>query len=158
MSTRSRSTEDMVVILTIFRSGLTFDFFNRISQGRSYPPDGAAFSISLTVVFTTRVWVWLAGMRDVTTVLLFASATLAISSVAIADSNSIGMTMTSDRDPENFASPKSMKYKISGEHEFNNGLVLEVHSNTPIRPPVNLTIKISKVPLATACRSTLPFH
>ncbi|MEJ2378092.1 MAG: outer membrane beta-barrel protein [Pseudolabrys sp.] len=63
-------------------------------------------------------------MKLLIAVLLFVSTSLATSCVAIADSSSIGLTMTSDRNPDNFAIPKSMKYKLSGEHEFNNGLIL----------------------------------
>jgi hypothetical protein len=67
--------------------------------------------------------VWSMSMRHVTIVLLIASTTLAPSRVATADSNSIGLTITSDRNPNNSAIPKSVKYKLTGEHTFKNGLI-----------------------------------
>jgi len=63
------------------------------------------------------------SMRHVTVALLIASTTLATSRVAIAGSNSIGLTITSDRNPKNFTIPKSVKYKLIGEHTFNTGLI-----------------------------------
>jgi len=63
------------------------------------------------------------SMKQATVALLIASATLAASRAAIADGNSIGLTITSDRNPNNFTIPKSAKYKLTGEHTFNNGLI-----------------------------------
>ena len=38
--------------------------------------------------------------------------------------NTIGMSITSDRDPDKFAIPKNMKYELNGSHIFDNGLIL----------------------------------
>ena len=43
---------------------------------------------------------------------------------AAADSNSIGVTITSDRDPNRFADPKNMKYELNGAHTFDGGFIL----------------------------------
>jgi hypothetical protein len=42
---------------------------------------------------------------------------------AAAESNSIGVTVTSDRDPNKFAIPKDTKYELNGAHTFDNGLI-----------------------------------
>jgi hypothetical protein len=63
------------------------------------------------------------SMRHVAVAFLIASVTLATSRVAIADSNSIGLTITSDRNPNNFTIPKSVKYELIGEHIFSSGLI-----------------------------------
>jgi hypothetical protein len=51
-------------------------------------------------------------------------ALLAANCAAIAGSDSVGMTITSDRDPGDFADPKDMKYELNGAHTFDNGLIL----------------------------------
>jgi hypothetical protein len=43
---------------------------------------------------------------------------------ATADSNSIGMLFTSDRQPSDFADPKNMKYELNGAHTFANGWIV----------------------------------
>jgi hypothetical protein len=40
---------------------------------------------------------------------------------ANADSNSIGILITSDRQPNDFADPKNTKYELNGTHTFSNG-------------------------------------
>lgn len=64
------------------------------------------------------------NIRRVTIALLVAAAALAASDVAVAENSSIGLTIKSDRDPDNLAAPKDMKYELSGDHEFNNGVIL----------------------------------
>jgi hypothetical protein len=56
--------------------------------------------------------------------MLVAPAVVAASDAAVADSSSVGLTITSDRDPDNFAAPKDMKYRLNGDHTFDNGLIL----------------------------------
>jgi hypothetical protein len=63
-------------------------------------------------------------MRRVTTAWFVASATLATSCVAIAGSNSIGVTVTSDRNSNRFSVPENMKYQLDAGHAFDNGLTL----------------------------------
>jgi hypothetical protein len=55
---------------------------------------------------------------------LAVAALVAANGAAIAGSDSVGMTITSDRDPDDFAVPKDMKYELSGAHTFDNGLIL----------------------------------
>jgi hypothetical protein len=63
-------------------------------------------------------------MRHVTHAILIATAILATNCVATASSNSIGMTVTTDRDPEDFAVPKDTKYELNGSHTFDSGIIL----------------------------------
>ena len=53
-----------------------------------------------------------------------ASAVVAASGAAAAENNAIGLTIKSDRDPDNLAAPKDMKYELTGNHEFDNGIIL----------------------------------
>jgi len=55
--------------------------------------------------------------------MLVATAILGTNSVASAGSDSVGMTITSDRDPDNFDVPKDMKYELNGAHTFDDGLI-----------------------------------
>jgi hypothetical protein len=55
---------------------------------------------------------------------LAVAALLAANCAAIAGSDSVGMTITSDRDPDDFAVPKDMKYELNGAHTFDGGLIL----------------------------------
>ena len=55
--------------------------------------------------------------------LLLAAAIPATTWGAIADSSSLGLTITSDRNPSNFALPKNTKYQLNGEHTFSSGLI-----------------------------------
>ncbi len=43
---------------------------------------------------------------------------------ASADSNTIGVQITSDREPSNFADPKNTKFELNGAHTFNSGWTL----------------------------------
>jgi hypothetical protein len=63
-------------------------------------------------------------MRHLTNFTLIATAILATTCVAAADSNSVGVTITSDRDPDNLTVPKDMKYELNGAHTFDVGLIL----------------------------------
>jgi hypothetical protein len=55
---------------------------------------------------------------------LIATGILATNCVAIAGSDSVGMTIRSDPDPDNFGVPKKMKYELNGAHTFDSGLIL----------------------------------
>jgi hypothetical protein len=63
-------------------------------------------------------------MRHLANAMLIATAILAANRVAAAGSNSVGMTITSDRDPDDFDVPKDMKYELNGAHTFDDGLIL----------------------------------
>jgi len=54
---------------------------------------------------------------------LVAAATAAMACEAAAESDTIGATITSDRDPNSFGDPKSMKYELNGAHTFDSGLI-----------------------------------
>jgi hypothetical protein len=56
-------------------------------------------------------------------VVLIVAIVAATACAANAESSSIGVVITSDRDPGNFADPKNMKYELNGSHTFNNGLI-----------------------------------
>jgi hypothetical protein len=56
-----------------------------------------------------------------TTALLIAIVFAGAMREAIADSNSIGMLFTSDRQPSDFGDPKNTKYELNGAHTFANG-------------------------------------
>jgi len=63
-------------------------------------------------------------MRPATSALLLAVSILATTCVAVADDSSVGLTITSDRNPSNFAIPKDIKYQFNGAHTFRDGLIL----------------------------------
>jgi hypothetical protein len=63
-------------------------------------------------------------LRNFTTALVVATAFASSMCGATADSNSIGMLFTSNRDPGDFADPKDTKYELNGAHTFTNGLIL----------------------------------
>ena len=63
-------------------------------------------------------------MRHLANAMLVAASIPATSCVAIAGSNSVGMTITSDRDPDDFDVPKDLKYELNGAHTFDSGLIL----------------------------------
>jgi hypothetical protein len=50
-------------------------------------------------------------------------ATIILGRSAAAESNSIGVTLTSDRDPDKFSDPKDLKYELNGSHTFDSGLI-----------------------------------
>jgi hypothetical protein len=54
---------------------------------------------------------------------LIAAAILAANRAASAGSDTVGVTLTSDRDPNDFAVPKDFKYELSEAHTFDNGLI-----------------------------------
>jgi hypothetical protein len=56
--------------------------------------------------------------------MLIATAIVTTNGVASAGSNSVGMTMTTDRDPDDFDVPKDLKYELSEAHTFDDGLIL----------------------------------
>jgi hypothetical protein len=63
-------------------------------------------------------------MRHSARVMLIATAILATNNTASAGNDSVDMTITSDRDPDNFEVPKDMKYELNGAHTFDDGLIL----------------------------------
>jgi hypothetical protein len=63
-------------------------------------------------------------MRCLANASLIATAILATNCVASAGSSTIGMTITSDRDPDDFSVPKNTKYEINGGHTFDSGVIL----------------------------------
>jgi hypothetical protein len=63
-------------------------------------------------------------MRHLANAMLVATVILATNRVATAGSDSVGMTITSDRDPDNFDVPKDMKYEFNEAHTFEGGLIL----------------------------------
>jgi len=60
----------------------------------------------------------------IATVLLLAAATLTAARAVAADDNSVGLTVTSNRDAGDFSVPKNLQYQLSGDHTFSNGLIL----------------------------------
>ncbi len=56
--------------------------------------------------------------------MLIVGAIVTTNEVASAGSNSVGMTMTTDRDPGDFDVPKDLKYELNGAHTFDDGLIL----------------------------------
>jgi hypothetical protein len=99
-------------------------------------------------------------MRHLTTAILLAAAALATANDAAADSDSIGVTITSDRDPKDFAVPKDAKYELNGAHTFDSGLILGgsfQYTDTTFsdRTSQNLEATIGyRVPLAVAFSMT----
>ena len=67
---------------------------------------------------------WLNMKYLLAAVLLLAAATLTASRVAAGESNSVGFTITSNRDEGDFSVPKNTQYQLSGDHTFTNGLIL----------------------------------
>jgi len=63
-------------------------------------------------------------MRCSLTAIAIAAATTAIACSAHAESNTIGVNLTSDRDPDKFATPKNTKYELNASHSFDSGLIL----------------------------------
>jgi hypothetical protein len=64
------------------------------------------------------------SLRHLANAMLISAAIPATSCVAIAGSDAVGMTMTSDRDPDDFDVPKDLKYEINGAHTFDGGLIV----------------------------------
>jgi len=62
-------------------------------------------------------------MRQVITALLLVAILAATVRTAAAESSSIGVVVTSDREPDKFADPKNTKYELNGSHTFDNGLI-----------------------------------
>jgi hypothetical protein len=63
------------------------------------------------------------GMEHFAIVLLVAAATAGMIRCSVADSSTIGMTITSDREPDDFRNPKNTKYELNGGHTFDSGLI-----------------------------------
>jgi hypothetical protein len=58
------------------------------------------------------------------TVMLVTAVTVGMTCYAAAGSSSIGMTITSDREPNDFRDPKDTKYELNGGYTFDSGLIL----------------------------------
>jgi hypothetical protein len=56
--------------------------------------------------------------------ILVATATVTMTRAAVAGSSTVGVTVTSDRDPDDFADPRSLKYELNWAHTFDGGLIL----------------------------------
>jgi hypothetical protein len=63
-------------------------------------------------------------MRRVTAAIAVAAATMVAAGSTMCETNSVGLTITSDRDPDKFADPKDMKYELSGSHAFDGGVIV----------------------------------
>jgi len=63
-------------------------------------------------------------MRVWAIAILTVAATAVTVSGATAESSMIGVLITSDRDPGEFADPKDTKYQLNGGHTFDSGLIL----------------------------------
>ncbi len=57
-------------------------------------------------------------LKDFTIVLAIATAFAGTMRWAIADNDTIGILITSDRQPSNFADPKNTKFELNGAHTF----------------------------------------
>jgi len=64
------------------------------------------------------------AMRLLANAMLIAATILATNRVATAGSDTVGVTITSDRDPDDFAVPKDIKYELNAAHTFDNSLIL----------------------------------
>jgi len=62
-------------------------------------------------------------MRQVIMAIVLAAVLAAMARTAAAENSSIGVVVTSDREPDKFADPKNMKYELNGSHTFDNGLI-----------------------------------
>ena len=60
-------------------------------------------------------------LRDAAVACVMATALMGSVRGAAADSNTIGVQITSDREPSNFADPKNTKFELNGAHTFNSG-------------------------------------
>lgn len=56
--------------------------------------------------------------------LLIALAAVAATSDAMADSSSIGVSLTSDRHEQNLGEPQSTKFEVNASHTFDTGVIL----------------------------------
>jgi hypothetical protein len=63
-------------------------------------------------------------MRHLANAMLVATVVLVTNRVATAGGDSVGMTISSDREPGNFDVSKDMKYELNGAHTFDSGLIL----------------------------------
>jgi hypothetical protein len=63
-------------------------------------------------------------MKCMTRGVLIATAIIAAPyETAAAGDSSIGVGITSDREPDNFGDPKNTKYELNGSHTFDSGLI-----------------------------------
>jgi hypothetical protein len=62
-------------------------------------------------------------MRCLTATILLSAAIAGMGHDATAGSSTIGVTITTDRDPDDFRDPKDTKYELNGSHSFDNGLI-----------------------------------
>jgi hypothetical protein len=100
----------------------------------------------------------LLNMKYLAFVLVLVTAAPTTARVVAAESNSVGVTITSNRDEGDFSIPKSLQYQLSGEHTFMSGLILGAHSNIPTEPLATEPARILKERLAIAFRSISVFR
>jgi hypothetical protein len=75
-----------------------------------------------------------------------------------AESNAVGATIISNRDPDKFADPKNTKYELNGTHTFDGGLFLTGFFSTAIRPSTQKPARILKDQSGTASRPIALFQ
>jgi outer membrane protein with beta-barrel domain len=63
-------------------------------------------------------------MRHFAIIILITAVAAGINCHAVAGSSTVGMTITSDREPDDFRDPKDTKYELNGGHTFDSGLIL----------------------------------
>ena len=62
-------------------------------------------------------------MRYLTTMTLVATAIVGMVYEAPAGNSTVGVTVTSDRDPDKFADPNDIKYELNGAYTFHSGVI-----------------------------------
>ena len=62
-------------------------------------------------------------MRHFAVAMLVSALTAGTTCCAVAGSSTIGMTITSDRDPDDFRDPKDTKYELNGARTFDSGVI-----------------------------------
>ncbi len=62
-------------------------------------------------------------MKHFAAAILVLAVTVGMTCCAIAASSTIGVTVTSDHQPDDFRDPKDTKYELNGGHTFDNGLI-----------------------------------
>jgi len=84
------------------------------------------------------------AVRHLMTAILIAAVAIATGRAARAESSTIGMTFTSNREPDKFADPKSTKYELNGTHTFDNRVFLTgffQYSDTAFSPKTSQNLE-----------------
>jgi hypothetical protein len=92
------------------------------------------------------------------TIMFVTAVTAGITSYAAAGSSSIGMTITSDREPSHFRDPKDTKYELNGGYTFDSGLILGGSFQSATPPLAIGPARTLKGRLAIAFSSTMLFR